>query len=149
MLFNSYEFLILYLPIVLISYYTLAKNLGSIYAKWFLVLASIYFYSNWDIRNLPVLLVSIFVNLILGHLLTERKNKALLALAIAFNLSLLCYFKYATFLLDNVNLFLESPINIGDIALPLGISFFTFTQTAYLVDIYRGETKEYTVSDYL
>ena len=149
MLFNSYEFLILYLPIVLISYYTLAKKLGSIYVKWFLVLASIYFYSNWDIRNLPVLLVSIFVNLIFGHLLTEQKNKWLLALAIAFNLSLLCYFKYATFLLDNINLFLESPINIGDIALPLGISFFTFTQTAYLVDIYRGETKEYTVSDYL
>lgn len=149
MLFNSYEFIILYLPIVLTSYYTLSKFLGFLAAKWFLVLASVFFYSVWDVSNLPILLISISVNFIFGNLLNHQKSKALLVVAVLFNLAFLGYFKYANFIIDNINLALNSGICSYSIELPLGISFFTFTQTAYLVDVYRGETKEYSVSDYL
>ena len=69
MLFNSYEFLLVFLPITLICYYQIAKHFQSIGAKYFLVLASLVFYSYWDIANLPILLVSILVNYSIGHFL--------------------------------------------------------------------------------
>lgn len=149
MLFNSYEFILLFMPIVLVSYYTLSKIIGFIAAKWFLVLASVFFYSVWDTSNLPILLTSIFANFIFGNLLNKHKSKMLLFMAVFFNLALLGYFKYSNFIIYNINSVLNSNISSNSIELPLGISFFTFTQTAYLVDIFRGETREYTVSDYL
>lgn len=65
MLFNSYEFIFIFLPITLVLYYLIVKKIGSIYAKYFLILASVAFYSYWDIRNSPILLVSIAVNFLL------------------------------------------------------------------------------------
>ena len=149
MLFNSYEFIILYLPITLILYYQLAKWFNNSAAKNFLVLASLCFYSYWDIRNLPILLTSILVNYIFGHFLSNNKSKVILSLGIAFNFMFLGYFKYTDFVLQNINRFIGTSFELQNITLPLGVSFFTFTQTAYLVDVYRGETKEYTKSDYL
>lgn len=149
MLFNSYEFILLYLPFTLLVYYKLAKYWGSNYAKSFLIFMSLVFYSYWDINNLPILLTSIIVNYIFGHMLTQKKNKVTLACGIAFNLAFLGYFKYTDFVIQNVNVLLNTSIPLQNIILPLGISFFTFTQTAYLVDVYRGETKEYSKSDYL
>lgn len=149
MLFNSYEFILLYLPFTLLVYYKLAKYLGNGYAKGFLILMSLVFYSYWDIGNLPILLASIIVNYIFGHLLTRKKSKALLAGGIAFNLAFLGYFKYTDFVIQNINALMSMSLPLQHIVLPLGISFFTFTQTAYLVDVYRGETKEYSKSDYL
>lgn len=148
MLFNSYEFLILYLPIVLLSYYSLAKYFGYVLSKWFLVLASICFYSYWSIANLPILLTSIIVNFAFGYFLSHRKSKMLLSVAVSFNLAFLGYYKYTNFIVDNINVLASNNIDVGSISLPLGISFFTFTQTAYLVDVYRGETKQYTAGDY-
>ena len=149
MLFNSYEFIFAFLPITLVVYYALASRFSNLAAKVFLVLASVCFYSYWDISNLPILLTSIFVNYVFGHLLTKNRSKLLLSLGIAFNILFLGYFKYTDFVIANINELLTLQIPMQGIALPLGISFFTFTQTAYLVDVYRGETKEYSKSDYL
>lgn len=149
MLFNSYEFILLYLPITLILYYQLAKRISNSAAKNFLIFASLCFYSYWDISNLPILLTSILVNYLFGHLLSKNRSKFILTAGIAFNLLFLGYFKYTDFILQNMNAFVRTSFELQSIVLPLGVSFFTFTQTAYLVDVYRGETKEYTKSDYL
>ncbi|MBP3457062.1 MAG: MBOAT family protein [Bacilli bacterium] len=149
MLFNSYEFILLYLPITLILYYQLAKRISNSAAKNFLIVASLCFYSYWDINNLPILLTSILVNYLFGHLLSKNRSKFILTAGIAFNLLFLGYFKYTDFVLQNLNVLVETNFELQSIVLPLGVSFFTFTQTAYLVDVYRGETKEYTKSDYL
>lgn len=149
MLFNSYEFILLYLPFTLLVYYKLAKYLGNSYAKNFLIFMSLAFYSYWDINNLPILLTSIIANYIFGHFLTQKKDKITLTCGILFNLAFLGYFKYTDFVIQNINTLLNTDIPLQNIVLPLGISFFTFTQTAYLVDVYRGETKEYSKSDYL
>ncbi|MBQ7882808.1 MAG: MBOAT family protein [Phascolarctobacterium sp.] len=149
MLFNSYEFILLYLPITLVLYYQLAKRFSNGAAKNFLIFASLCFYSYWDINNLPILLASIIANYIFGHLLSKNRSKYILTAGIAFNLLFLAYFKYTDFILQNLNALAGTSFELQSIVLPLGVSFFTFTQTAYLVDVYRGETKEYTKSDYL
>lgn len=149
LLFNSYEFIVIFLPIVLFLYYGIAKKIGCIYAKYFLIVSSIAFYSYWDIRNLPILLVSIAVNFCIGRKIVDTKEKRWLILGIVFNLLFLAYYKYANFFLDNISALFHTSFSHFDIVLPLGISFFTFTQTAYLVDAYRGETKTYSKSDYL
>ncbi len=149
MLFNSYEFILVFLPITLIVYYALAKNISHKMAKYFLVFASVCFYSYWDVSNLPILLTSIFINYVFGYFLHKNSSKFILALGIAFNLLFLGYFKYTDFVIVNINELLTLQIPMQEIALPLGISFFTFTQTAYLVDVYRGGTSGYSKSDYL
>lgn len=141
MLFNSYEFILVYLPITLVGYYALAKYFGNIFAKYFLIAMSLAFYSYWDIRNLPILLISIAVNYLFGVWISIRKDKLVLAAGVIFNLLLLGYFKYTDFLLQNISHLFFLNISLANIALPLGISFFTFTQTAYLVDVYRGGDK--------
>lgn len=149
MLFNSHEFIFMFLPITLIVYYALARKFSHMMAKYFLIFASVCFYSYWDIGNLSILLTSIFVNYVFGHLLMKNRSKLILSLGVAFNLLFLGYFKYTDFIITNINELLTLQIPMQGIVLPLGISFFTFTQTAYLVDVYRGETKEYSKSDYL
>ena len=149
MLFNSYEFIFCFLPITLIIYYALTKKASYKASKYFLILASVAFYSYWDIRNLSILLVSIAVNFFVGRRIVETKKKTWLITGIAFNLLFLAYYKYADFFLDNANALLHTSFPHLDIVLPLGISFFTFTQTAYLVDAYKGETTAYSKSDYL
>lgn len=149
MLFNSYEFIFLFLPITLLGYYLTAKFIKNEAAKLFLILASVCFYSYWDINNLPILLTSIAVNYCFGRWLTANRSKKVLTAGIAFNLLFLAYFKYTNFIIENFNYFLHFNLELQNIVLPLGISFFTFTQTAYLVDVYRNETKAYSKSDYL
>lgn len=151
MLFNSYIFIIGFLPITLILYYLSAKKFGSQCARIVLILASLFFYSWWDVRNLPILLGSILVNYILaGRILnSEGKNrKAWLILGILFDLGLLGYFKYSAFAVETVNGLFHTGLAVPQIVLPLGISFFTFTQIACLVDSYRGEVKGYSRSGY-
>ena len=149
MLFNSYEFILIYLPVTFICWYKVAQVFGNSFAKNFLVFMSLVFYSYWDINNLPILLLSIVVNYIFGHFLDINKSKKILICGIAFNLLFLGYYKYTNFIIENINQLFSLTLPMENILLPLGISFFTFTQTAYLVDVYRGEIKEYSKSDYL
>ena len=149
MLFNSYEFILLYLPITLFLYYGIARILSKNLAKMFLIAASLLFYSYWNINNLPLLLISIFANYVCASFLEKKRDKMVLCFGIAFNLLYLAYFKYTDFVIININSTIKSSIPLMNLVLPLGISFFTFTQTAYLVDVFRGETKGYSKSDYL
>ena len=146
MLFNSLEFIFAFLPITLLIYYVfISKNL--IYAsKFWLVGASLFFYAWWNIFYLPLLVFSILLNYYLSRFLV-RGNKNGLILGIVFNLSLLGYFKYANFFIDNVNK-LGFNIIAPEIILPLAISFFTFQQIAYLVDRYRGLAQHNSFLDY-
>ena len=151
MLFNSYVFIIGFLPITLILYYLSAKKFGSQCARIVLILASLFFYSWWDVRNLPILLGSILVNYILAGRILQSKGKsrkAWLILGILFDLGLLGYFKYTAFAVETVNGLLHTGLAVPHIVLPLGISFFTFTQIACLVDSYRSEIAGYSKSGY-
>ena len=164
MLFNSFAFLFGYLPIVLASYFLLDRWASS--ASWrlapavWLALASLFFYAWWDVRYLPLLLASICVNYGAGRLIGARAGaarKRVLVAALALNLGLLAYYKYANFFIDSVNAVAVAagagagslPWSGLDIILPIGISFFTFTQIAFLVDCYRGEVREYRFIHYV
>jgi alginate O-acetyltransferase complex protein AlgI len=151
LLFNSYVFILLFLPIVLAGYFLLLGFKQKTLAKVFLVLASVYFYSFWSIKFLPILLLSISVNYVVARFINKDTSwkKLFLVLGILFNVSLLGYFKYADFFIANMNVVLQSNFPLLHVALPLGISFITFQKIAYLVESYRGETKGYSFIDFL
>lgn len=154
MLFNSYEFIFLFLPITFVVYFYLLHKRLTVASKGFLVFASLVFYSWWNIIYLPLILSSILFNYIIGSSLSENSSaikfskKSILFFGIISNLSLLGYFKYFDFFLSGANVIFATNIEPLHIVLPLGISFFTFTQIAYLVDSYRTETKEYDLLNY-
>ncbi|MGC5328440.1 MBOAT family O-acyltransferase [Brevibacillus sp. SYSU BS000544] len=153
MLFNSYEFIFLFLPISFIGYFLLNKYRLTKVAIGWLAVCSLFFYSWWNIANLPLMMGSILFNYVVGTFLTKRhgtsSNKLLLTFGVASNLALLGYYKYADFFLTNLNSALSTQFPLLQLVLPLGISFFTFTQIAYLVDAYRGEVKEYNLINYI
>jgi len=154
MLFNSYEFLFLFLPICL-GFFFLAGRLDREIAIIWLVLASLFFYGWWNPAYLILILFSMIVNFVLGKVLTlsfkrgeKLRTKSYLVFGLTVNLGVLAYYKYAGFFVQNVNALTGSQIGLGEIVLPLAISFFTFQQIAYLVDASRGITHEYRFSHY-
>ncbi|MFD2910394.1 MBOAT family O-acyltransferase [Jeotgalibacillus terrae] len=152
MLFNSYVFILGFLPVVVVLYYLLLKLDNKIYSRLVLVLASLYFYSFWNISYLPLILASVFVNYFVSILINRSVKigykKLFLVLGVVFNVGLLGYFKYFDFFIENTNQFFQTNWPLLEIALPLAISFFTFQQIAYIVDSYRGETGTYNFVDY-
>lgn len=142
MLFNSYEFLFAYLPIAFFVYFWLGRK-NPEWARMWMVAASFFFYGWWDYQYVPLLMASIMFNYFVGRRLEETsRSKSWLCFGITVNLLLLGAYKYTGFFLQNVNSLMgAAAFDVPQIVLPLGISFFTFTQTAYLVDAYRGETK--------
>ncbi len=153
MLFNSYEFILFFLPLTFILYFLMQHFNSPKIARAWLVSASLFFYSWWNIKYLPLILISIFVNYGIGSILSSKNIRAnklvILVIGISFNLSLLGYYKYADFFIVNFNNVFASSISLLGIILPLGISFFTFTQIAYLVDAYQGKAKEYSMINYM
>jgi len=151
-LFNSYVFLFLFLPITLFFFFQLGKRGFYRAAIGSVVLASFFFYGWWDPRYLWLIGGSMLFNYAAGVRLSlgtkSFKAKTVLSLSVAANLALLGYYKYANFFVENLNTLSGTSFHLQKIILPLGISFFTFTQIAYLVDAYRGETKEYNILDY-
>lgn len=154
MLFNSYEYIFLFLPITFFVYFFLLSKRLVVGAKGFLVFASLFFYSWWNIAYLPIILSSMLFNYVIGNSLNDNyakskiNKKTLLSIGIISNLALLGYFKYADFFIENFNFTFEGSVPLLHLALPLAISFFTFQQIAYLVDSYRKETKEYDFLNY-
>lgn len=154
MLFNTYIFIFAFLPIMLIGYFWLLRQRLILGSKIWLVGGSIFFYGYWSIVYIPLLLASILVNFFVGSALSETKSlkvskKQLLIFGILFNVILLSYFKYTDFFLENFNGIFDSNIPLSHIILPLGISFFTFTQIAFLVDAYKEKVKEYDLLNYM
>jgi alginate O-acetyltransferase complex protein AlgI len=153
MLFNSYQYILLFLPISLITYFILNHYRLIRASKFWLVLVSIFFYGYWNLIYVPLLVGSILFNYLLGTLMLKKTSvlfskKILLIIGLSGNIALLAFFKYTDFLIGIVNNFKDVPTSFLHIILPLGISFFTFTQIAYLVDIYRGFVKEYSLLNF-
>ena len=155
MLFNSYEFIFLYLPVVLLGFFWLSHISNAFAALW-LALASLFFYGYWNPAYVGLLLCSVIFNFTFGLWIAKQKDagqgrrkKQLLVISVSANLILLAYYKYANFFVDNINNLAAMQWNVGEIILPLGISFFTFTQIAFLVDVYQGKAKEFNFIQYL
>ncbi|MFT5677270.1 MAG: alginate O-acetyltransferase complex protein AlgI, partial [Paraglaciecola sp.] len=148
MLFNSVEFIFVFLPFCLLLFFYLAKHWGNEAAIFGLVACSLIFYGWWNPKYLVLLMTSMIFNYHVGSLLSRNRNKKLLTISIALNLLSIGYFKYAGFILFNINTLSGENWNLGTIILPLAISFFTFQQISYLVDSYRGITKEYSFLHY-
>jgi alginate O-acetyltransferase complex protein AlgI len=102
MLFNSYEFLFAYLPVVFLLFFSIGRKSHQSAAA-FLGLASLFFYAWFSIKALPILIGSIIVNYLFGLKISFNNNKFWLTLAVIFNLGLLSFFKYANFFIENVN----------------------------------------------
>jgi len=155
-LFNSYEFLYGFLPAAALLFFVLAARGRPMLAAGWLGLASLFFYGYWNPRYVPLLLVSIAANYLMGRGIFRlrdanrlRDGRLLLAAAIAFNLCLLGYYKYANFFVDSLNALAGTGLQLERIVLPIGISFFTFTQIAYLADAYQGKARESNPVHYL
>ncbi len=152
MLFNSYEFLFIFLPLVLLAYHGLLATRAPGSALTLLVACSLLFYGWWNPHYLALILGSIAVNYACYRgmrRLPKPREKLVLTLGVVFNLSLLGYFKYAGFFVDNVGELLGLDLPVLAIVLPLAISFFTFQQIAFLVDAHRGLVGETGLREYM
>lgn len=156
MLFNSFEFILLFLPVTLLVYFVLLRKRLTIAAKSWLLFTSLFFYSWWDIKYLPLIMGSILFNYTIGGLLAEYDSggkrpvskKAVFVTGILANIALLCWFKYMDFFIGSANGLLGTQLPLLKIVLPLGISFFTITQIAFLVDAYEGLVEERNLLNY-
>ena len=148
MLFNSYPFLFVFLPVTLAGFFLIARASHTLAAGW-LTLASLAFYGWWNPAYVGLLALSIAFNFAVGAQIARRAGtdraaaKRWLVFGVAVDLALLGYYKYTGFLLGNWNELTGAGVPVPDIALPLGISFFTFTQIAFLADAYQGLVREY------
>lgn len=155
MLFSSYVFALLFLPLVLAGFFLLQGREHRRASIAWLVIASLVYFGWWKPEYLVLLGVSIFVNFGVGLWISravvgsDRAGRAVTAFGIVFNLALLGYYKYANFFVDSVNAVAETTWHLETIILPIGISFFTFQQVAYLVDVYKNEAREYRFMDYI
>jgi len=155
MLFNSFEYIFFFLPASFLLYFYLHRAKWTEAAKLSLIGASLFFYGWWNASYLIIILASIFFNFVVGILLRENTllsgtaKKAVLIFGISANLALLGYFKYMNFFLENLNDLLGTSFSYLQIALPLGISFFTFQQITYLVDSYKKVIKEHSFLNYM
>jgi len=152
-LFNSYVFLYAFLPIALIGYFLLAQ-VGRVAAALWLVAVSLVFYGWWNPPYVPLLALSIGGNYLLSRLLgaTERRPQLqtwVLALGVTANLGALAYYKYLAWLIVLLNEAAGTRFAQPGIVLPLGISFFTFTQLGYLIDCKQGVAKDRGLLNYL
>ncbi|MFZ2158804.1 MAG: MBOAT family protein [Bradyrhizobium sp.] len=151
MLFNSYQFIFLFLPVALAGYFA-SDRLGNVAPVIWLALASLGFYSVSSWQFVPLLLGSIAFNYAVGWLLISSRlhpapRFAILAFGVAGDLAVLGYFKYAGFLAANLNAIFATGFAVN-VLLPVGISFYTFTQIAFLVDAYRGKVARYALPHY-
>lgn len=153
MLFNSYEFIVGFLPLCLLCFHLVSKHVGITGAAWMLVVASLAFYASWKPPYVFLILASIGFNFSVGRVLTisarnEKRRTLLLWFGIIVNIAVLGYFKYWGFIKSTLPALFDVDYNIHRIILPLAISFFTFTQIAYLVDCRKGNIKKCTLVEY-
>jgi D-alanyl-lipoteichoic acid acyltransferase DltB (MBOAT superfamily) len=178
MLFNTPEYFLLFLPVSIIVYFFFSKRRYFAASKLWLLLCSLFFYCYWKFDYIWILLGSIVFNFVIGSILSKEANadedatklgvkdnqnsdertlknrvcstkrKLILIFGVLANVALLGYYKYTDFLISDLNLLLGTSYELVHIVLPLAISFFTFQQIAYLVDSYKGLTKEYDFVSY-
>lgn len=141
MLFNSFEFLFAFLPVVCLVYFVLARVASPGLARCWLAVASFCFYAYWDVRYVPLLAGSVVFNFFVAR-------RRWLVVGILGNIAAIGYYKYTGFFLTSLNSAAGLHLTVPAIILPLGISFFTFTQIAYLVDACREKIPQYSFVDY-
>lgn len=154
MLFNSLQYIYLFLPITAIAYWLLARAVSKTAALWLLLAASLFFYAYYKISYLPLLLASAAANYLLSRLILScqpkgKRARLLMFLGAAGNIALLGYYKYADFFLSLANRLFETSFAFLHLALPLAISFYTFQQIAYLADCYNGRIIKASLLNYL
>ena len=139
MLFHSNIFILYFFPLTLLLLFISSKMKFD--NKIILILASLFFYSWWNINYLPLIILSILINFFLGKKIQKSQNnkKNFLFISILFNIGLLFSFKYADFFISNYNFLTNSEVNKINLPFPLGISFYTFQIITYLVDCYYGK----------
>jgi alginate O-acetyltransferase complex protein AlgI len=142
LVFSNLVFLFIFLPLVLVSYFLIRKELRN----YLLLAFSLVFYAWGEPKYVVIMIFSIVLNYVFGylvHLFRDQKslNKIILSLAVAANLLVLGYYKYINFLIDNINKLFSTNIHMEPVVLPIGISFFTFQAMSYVIDVYR-EPKE-------
>ena len=152
MLFNSYIFILFFLPVTLFLYFGLNRLGKEQEAKWALIGMSLWFYGYFHVTYLLLITGSILFNFFCSKGICRQKDmtkrKLLLTAGIVVNTGIIFYFKYFNFFIDNVNTLFQTDIASGRILMPLGISFFTFQQISYLVDSFRMETEDDSFVDY-
>lgn len=152
MIFNSYIFILFFLPITLIGYFILSNFRYHKIALIELIIMSFLFYAYNNVKYVFILVTSIVVNWLVACLMYRCRNllhrKYVLISGILVNIGIIFYFKYFNFFIENFNYILRTGFNLRNIVLPLGISFFTFQQISYLVDSYREETRQYSFLEY-
>lgn len=166
MLFNSFEFILIFLPCVLISYYYINQHhsLRKISELW-LIMTSLVFYGFHNVIYVPLILVLSILNYWIAHQIKARQRQAsnivglykrgsinakvILIIGLSFNILVLCYFKYTNFLLYNLESITNTKIWSPEIVLPLAISFFMFQKIAYLVDTFKEKTIKSSFREYL
>ena len=161
MVFNSYIFILLFLPITVVGYHIINQKSRFVLARLFLLGMSLWFYCFAEIKSLPILLCSLIINYALATFLLSSKylpkssvihkkggRIGVLTLGIILNIAALLYFRYLIFLEISVNLLFHTSFTYVNVLVPLGISFITFSQISYLVDTYRDETLYYPFLDY-
>ncbi|MFO1257742.1 MAG: hypothetical protein U1E78_04940 [Gammaproteobacteria bacterium] len=149
MLFNSFEFLYIYLPATVFLFFITLKLKKYHLTGFLLSVSSLIFYGYSNIQYLSLLLGSIAFNYIIGSLLLKRKDIHFLFLGILLNLIILGYYKYFNFFLETTNLSSLFHLTIKESVLPLAISFYTFQQIVYLLDCYKGLVKSNGFINYL
>src|ERR1022692_3039408 len=152
MIFNSYQFLFAFLPVVLTGTFLLARvSAGA--AQYWLIGASLFFYAAWNVAYLPLLLGSIVFNHLIAVRMVNVENPGtrswLLAFAVVVDLGLLGYYKYTGFFLETLNTAVATDYTWRTLILPLGISFYTFQQLTLLADISAGRIKDFRFRDFL
>jgi D-alanyl-lipoteichoic acid acyltransferase DltB (MBOAT superfamily) len=151
MLFNSFGFLFIFLPLTVFGFYILGGFRNRLGVLW-LCGASLFFFADWNQRYLWLLVGSVIMNYLFGGCIlriSDQYKGVFLAFSILINIGILAYYKYAGFLCDNLNALFTCAWSLGKIILPLGVSFFTFTQIAYLTDCRQGKVSKSSFIDYL
>ena len=137
------------MPIMFIIYF-LTSNFNMLAGKVVLIIGSIVFYAYQDISTFTILGISLIVNFLFTEFVAiNKKRKMYLAIPIVINTGLLLYFKYTDFIITNVNIYFAKDYALKELVLPLGISFFTFQQIAYIVAVQQEEITFISVFDYL
>ena len=145
---NTYIYMLLFLPVTILGYFVINK-FSYFLAKIYLASVSIFFYAYAGLPGFQWLVISIIFNYLVVLLMKRIHNKVILWIGIIFNIVLLFYFKYTNFTILTINDLLHKSIPLTKMVLPIGISFFTFQQIAYIVDSYRGKLDEHSLLDYI
>ncbi len=150
MVFNSYNFLFLFLPACLICIRLAQDRIQYNALKWVIILFSIIFYSFWRFEYVLLLILSISTNYFIGYQIVRSRQKNMyIIIGVFINIFIIVYYKYTNFFVSQVSYCFGNDYTFKNIILPLGISFFTFQQIAFLVDLYKGKTSQTEFRDYL